>query len=82
MDCPLIKICAISSANICSLLSVAHFKDEWSRDKYCSQTFEDCRVIAKQAREYVEKLYSEKVRDEFTESLTPVFQVFQSNAHC
>lgn len=39
------------------------------------QAFEDCRVIAKEARAVVERMYDEEVLDEFTESLTPVFEV-------
>jgi len=38
-----------------------------------AQTFEDCRVIAKEARIQVEQFYTQKELDEFTESLTPVF---------
>jgi len=39
-----------------------------------AQTFEDCRVIAKEARVQVEQFYEQTELDEFTESLTPVFE--------
>lgn len=38
------------------------------------QAFEDCRVIAKEARAVVERLYDQEALDEFTDSLTPVFE--------
>jgi len=38
------------------------------------QAFEDCRVIAKDARAVVESHYGEEELEEFTNSLTPVFQ--------
>ena len=39
-----------------------------------AQSFEDCRVIAKEARLQVEAHYSKETLDVFTESLTPVFE--------
>ena len=39
-----------------------------------AQSFEDCRVIAKEARLQVEAHYSKEILDDFTESLTPVFE--------
>jgi len=39
-----------------------------------AQTFEDCRVIAKEARMQVERFYSADELNTFTESLTPVFE--------
>ncbi|EKX40126.1 hypothetical protein GUITHDRAFT_113862 [Guillardia theta CCMP2712] len=38
------------------------------------QAFEDCRVIAKDARAVIESLYNEEEVEDFTSSLTPVFQ--------
>ena len=38
------------------------------------QTYEDCRVIAKDARQCVCLYYDEAMVNDFTESLTPVFQ--------
>jgi hypothetical protein len=42
------------------------------------QTYEDCRVIAKEARVAVELMWDETMLEEFTESLTPVFQPVMS----
>uniref|UniRef100_A0A7S0Z1X2 Uncharacterized protein n=1 Tax=Hemiselmis tepida TaxID=464990 RepID=A0A7S0Z1X2_9CRYP len=50
-------------------------RDEGAFDEDAvGQTYADCRVIAKDARVWVEQFYDQEMLDDFTESLTPVFQ--------